>query len=219
MSLNMRSGDFSLTDLSGFLHNRLKDALPGPTAHEVMRARFTGKMKPTFEHSTPPRPGGVLVLLYEQEGMIRFPLIKRSEYAGVHSGQISLPGGKTEPGEDLVDTALREGEEEIGIKRNEVTILGRLSNFHVLPSNFLITPVVGMVETVPSFVPDPHEVARIFSASMDDLLRDDAIKESEVLVNGVIPMVAPHFEIDGEIVWGATAMILSEFRHIVHEMK
>lgn len=204
--------------LSDLLSERLKDALPGPSAHEIMRARYSGSLKPRFEHSLPPRPGSVLILLYEQHGRIWFPLIKRQEYAGVHSGQVSLPGGKAEPGEDLVETAVRESEEEIGVSRNELVVLGRLSNFHVLPSNILITPVVASCKNVPVFLPDPYEVARVFSASIEDLLEDNAIREKEIMVARDIQMSAPHFEVDGEIVWGATAMILSELRHVIQEI-
>lgn len=214
----MKPGNLSLQLLSQHLQERLKSALPGPTAHEVMRAKFNGKLKPRFEHTDPPRVGGVLILLFEQHNTICFPLIKRPVYAGVHSGQISLPGGKAEPGENLLDTALREGEEEIGISRKEVNVLGRLSNFHVLPSNFLITPVVGIVHSTPVFVPDSYEVARILHGRIDELLKPDAIKEKEIMVESGLALTAPHFEIDGEVVWGATAMILSELRHIIQEI-
>lgn len=214
----MRYKNLPLPELASLLTERLKDALPGPSAHEIMRAKYSGSLKPRFEHTKPPRPGSVIILLYEQHGKIWFPLIKRPEYIGVHSGQVSLPGGKAEPGEDLVETALRECEEEIGVSRDGVTIVGRLSNFHVLPSNILITPVVAATQNVPEFLPDPREVARVFSASVNELLEEDAVREKEISVTRDISMVAPHFEVDGEIVWGATAMVLSELRHVVQEI-
>lgn len=214
----MSKEKISLQNLSRVLDVRLKDALPGPLAHNIMRARATGELRPRFEHTSAPRMGSVLILLYEQDGIVRFPLIRRPVYRGVHSGQVSLPGGKAEPGENLVDTALREGEEEIGVPRQGLTILGRLSNFHVLPSNFLITPVVAATETLPVFIPDPYEVDRVLSGNVEDLLREDAIKETEILVGEKYKMSAPHFVIDGEIVWGATAMILNEFRSVVKEL-
>src|SRR5262245_26833582 len=116
------------------LRRRLKDGpLPGSSAHEPLRAQSVGDKRPVFEHKTPPKPGSVLILLYPDRGEIRFPLMKRPEYLGAHSGQVSLPGGKAEEGETAVETALREGEEEIGIRSGDVEVIGTLSPFFVIP--------------------------------------------------------------------------------------
>lgn len=200
------------------LEARLLQPLPGPMAHEPLRAIPTGIVKPTFTHQAPPRPGSVLILLYPDEGLIKFPLMKRPEYVGAHSGQISLPGGKGEEGEDAVQTALREGEEEIGARPSNIRVIGRMSDFFVIPSNFLVSPVVGFQPERPMFTPDPVEVVKILEASVEDIVRDDAIKTKEILAARVYPMLAPHFLIDDEIVWGATAMILNEFRWILKEV-
>ena len=201
------------------LKERLLDPLPGDSAHTPMRAIPIGDLTPRFDHSLPPKPGGVLILLYEDDaGLIRFPLIKRQEYTGAHSGQVSLPGGKAEQGEDPIVTALRECEEEIGVDRNSLVVLGRLTNFFVIPSNFIITPVVAIAASIPVFKPDPYEVARILSFPLRDLLNDDAIKQKEIVAAGKFRLMAPHFEIDGEIVWGATAMMLNEFRTILRDI-
>jgi 8-oxo-dGTP pyrophosphatase MutT (NUDIX family) len=197
------------------LAKRLQEPLPGPRAHEPLRAVPTGLIKPRFEHARPPRPGSVLILLYEQEGLLKFPLTKRPDYLGTHGGQISLPGGKAEPGESLIDTALREAEEEIGVKRSAVEVIGTLSEFFVIPSNFLITPVVAVTRLQPHFAPDPKEVVKIIHGAVDDLLKPDAVKHKEILAAKMFPMMAPHFEIEGEVVWGATAMILNEFRMVL----
>jgi len=198
------------------LREKLLDPLPGDSAHAPMRALPLGDLTPKFDHSLPPKPGGVLILLYEDEsGLVRFPLIKRQEYAGAHSGQVSLPGGKAEQGEDPIFTALRECEEEIGVDRNSLVVLGRLTNFFVIPSNFIITPVIAVADFIPAFKPDPYEVARVMSFSLYDLLRDDAIKQKEIEAAGRFRLMAPHFEIDGDIIWGATAMMLNEFRTVL----
>src|SRR5688500_8459180 len=157
------------------LVERLKRELPSALAHDPMRAIPVGPIKPRFKETFPVRTGSVLILLYEDSGEIKFPLIKRSDYPGAHGGQISLPGGKTELGEDSIDTALREAHEEIGIKMSDVTVLGRLSEFHVIPSNFLITPVVGAIEYKPEFIPDAYEVAKILNGTIADLIKDDAV--------------------------------------------
>ena len=124
-------------------------ALPSALAHDPLRAIPVGNIIPKLRHSHPPRPGSVLILLYEDRVTIKFPLTKRQEYAGAHSGQVSLPGGKAEPGEDAVTTALREAQEEIGIDTTTVEVIGRLSEFHVLRSNFMVTPVVASVPRLP----------------------------------------------------------------------
>jgi 8-oxo-dGTP pyrophosphatase MutT (NUDIX family) len=158
-------------------------------------------------------------MLYEDNGQVRFPLIKRQEYLGAHSGQISLPGGKAEPDEDAVETALREAEEEIGLNRNDVEVIGKLSDFFVIPSNFLVTPIIVAADGIPSLNPDPREVARILTGNVFDIARQDAILNKEIIAGGQFKMMAPHFEIEGEVVWGATAMILNELCHVIREIQ
>jgi len=199
------------------LADRLKNPLPGQQAHEPLRATPIGLIKPKFEHAVPAKPGSVIILLYELEGRTFFPLTKRPDYLGTHGGQISLPGGKAEPGESVIDTALREAEEEIGVIRNQIEIVGTLSEFFVIPSNFMVTPVVAYLKERPKFKPDPKEVVRIINGSLDQLVRDDAVHTKEILAAKMFPMLAPHFEIEDEVVWGATAMILNEFRMVVRE--
>lgn len=207
----------SLAELIQELDKRLKDPLPGTTAHEPLRARPVSGQFPDFGHKLPPKPGSVLILLYEENGVIKLPLTKRATYKGTHSAQISFPGGKAEAGENAIQTALREAEEEIGIHQAEVQVIGQLTNFDVIPSNFIVTPIVGALSYVPVFKPDPREVDKIIYAELTDLIREDAVYEEEILAGGLYPMIAPHFLIENEIVWGATAMMLNEFRTVVRE--
>ncbi len=200
------------------LSERLKKPLPGPVAHEPLRAIPTGIIKPRFDHSAPPKPGGVMILLYEDEGTLKFPLTKRPDYLGTHGGQISLPGGKAEAGESLIDTALREAEEEIGVTRANIEVIGTLTEFFVIPSNFIVTPVVGYLRNRAKFHPDPKEVVKIIHGSVNDLILPDAIKTKEILAAKMYTVMAPHFEIEGEVVWGATAMILNEFRFVLQNL-
>jgi 8-oxo-dGTP pyrophosphatase MutT (NUDIX family) len=197
------------------LRARLALPLPGDQAHAPLRATPVGSVIPRFEHKVAPKPGSVLILLYPDNDQILFPLIKRPDYLGAHSGQISLPGGKAEPGEDYIEAALREGEEEVGIRKESIKVIGRLSDFFVIPSNFLVVPVIGYVNHKPLFVPDPVEVVKIISGNINELVRDESVKEKEILAAGKFRMNAPHFEIEEEIVWGATAMMLNEFRIVL----
>ena len=196
---------------------RLKGPLPGPQAHESLRATPVGAIKPKFEHKGPPKPGSVLILLYPDEGHVKFPLTKRPEYLGAHSGQVSLPGGKAEANETIEQTALREGEEEIGIHPGSVEVIGRLSEFFVIPSNFIVTPVIAFQRTKPLFIPDPVEVVKILEGNIEEVIKEDAVAVKEIVAARIYPILAPHFLIDNEIVWGATAMMLNEFRMVFRE--
>jgi 8-oxo-dGTP pyrophosphatase MutT (NUDIX family) len=209
----------TLAELESLLSKRLVSPFTGNSAHSVMRARAMDDRFPNFTHKLPPRPGAVLILLYQDGNQIHFPIIRRQEYVGAHSGQVSLPGGKTEPGENPIQTALREAEEEIGIDRALPRVLGQLTNFFVIPSNFVITPIVATIDHIPVFKPDTYEVAAVLSADLQSLINDDAIMEAEIVAAGQYKMMAPHFILDQAMVWGATAMILNEFRQVVRELK
>jgi 8-oxo-dGTP pyrophosphatase MutT (NUDIX family) len=201
------------------LEKRLGEKLPAALAHEVMRATRSDNSPIQFNHSVPPRPGAVLLLLYPGvDGAINFPLIKRPDYTGTHSGQVSFPGGKSEPGETAIQTALREAQEEIGVNPNDVQVIGVLSEFFVMPSNFMVTPVVGYMNKRPELVPDKIEVVRILEGDVRRLMPDESITISEIVVAKTHRLKAPHFLIDNEIVWGATAMMLNEFRYVLKEI-
>jgi 8-oxo-dGTP pyrophosphatase MutT (NUDIX family) len=200
------------------LKKRLGKPLPGSSAHEQMRAVPIGPLVPRFEHAQPPRPGSVLILLFPDEAGFSFPLIRRPDYGGTHSGQVSLPGGKAEAGEDSVATALREAWEEVGVPQHLVEVVGTLSPFFVIPSNFMVTPVIGFAPIRPLFTADAVEVERILFGNLADLIRQDAVREKEILAARRFPLRAPYFEIDGEVVWGATAMMLNELRLVLREI-
>jgi 8-oxo-dGTP pyrophosphatase MutT (NUDIX family) len=208
--------DFEI--LTDQLKERLQKPLPGRIAHESLRATPVGSVLPKFEHKIPPKPGSVLILLFPEDGTIKIPLTKRANYSGAHSGQISLPGGKREPGEDAITNALRESDEEIGLDRSHVEVLGLLTDFFVIPSNYLVTPVVAISRKKPLLMVDHVEAVKILECDLLELMADDAIHTKEIVAAKQFRMIAPHFEVEGEIVWGATAMMLNEFRLIVREI-
>jgi 8-oxo-dGTP pyrophosphatase MutT (NUDIX family) len=131
---------------------------------------------------------------------------------------VSFPGGKAEAGENTIQTALREAEEEVGVHPSEVNVIGVLSDFFVVPSNFMVTPVVGYAKKRPQFVADKVEVVRIMEGDVRSLLPAEAIHVSEIVVAKTYKLQAPHFIVDSEMVWGATAMMLNELRVVINEI-
>ncbi|MCU0370344.1 MAG: CoA pyrophosphatase [Bacteroidales bacterium] len=162
------------------------------------------------------RKAGVLVLFYPVNGGISLVLIKRAEYPGVHSGQISFPGGGMEEGDqDIIATALRETEEEIGVDSATVFPVGKLSDLFIPPSNFLVTPVVGYTLERPEFRPDPEEVDRILEVPLDHLLDENTRQEHDITIFPAVDIKVPCFYVEGNIIWGATAMMLNELIDII----
>ena len=160
----------------------------------------------------------VLILLYPKttDGEVMTVLIQRPSYEGVHGGQISLPGGRSETtDQDLKETALRESKEEIGIDPDKISILGALTELYIPPSNYLVLPFVGYTMEKPVFKPDPEEVAEIIEINLEDLTDERNVKQKEIYVRPGISVFGPCFEINGSIIWGATAMMLNEFREIL----
>lgn len=163
------------------------------------------------------RAAGVLVLLYPHDGTWHFPLMKRVEDGLVHGGQISLPGGSQEAGESLRETALREACEEIGAACAEVDVLGQLSAIYIPPSNFLVTPTVGYVDRRPDFHCDSREVAELIEVPLSTLFDQAVVKREPWPLRGATVEV-PFYQIGPHKVWGATAMILSEFSMVLNDI-
>jgi 8-oxo-dGTP pyrophosphatase MutT (NUDIX family) len=156
----------------------------------------------------------VMISLYKDDNQWRFPLIKRVEDDYVHSGQVGLPGGRIEEGESIIEAALRETEEEIGIKANNIEVIGTLTELQIPVSDFLVHPVVGIMNCEPEWVIEYREVAEVFTVSVDDVCNPDIMK-SEIRQFKRGPVRVPYFLLHKHKVWGATAMILSEFRELL----
>ena len=165
------------------------------------------------------RRAAVLMLLYPRAEQLYLPMIVRPIYAGVHSGQIALPGGKVEPQDaSLVATALRETEEEIGVRVPEAQVLGELSELYIPPSNFIVTPVLAYTEVQPTYQPDPTEVAKVLDLPLSAFTKP--INQSTVSVKAMkdVTLEAPCYVIDGRVIWGATAMMMSELLAILEAL-
>ncbi|MFW5942609.1 MAG: NUDIX hydrolase [Chloroflexota bacterium] len=157
-----------------------------------------------------PRQGAVLLLLYNKSDQIHLVLTRRHDDLPFHAGQVSLPGGRREGAETLQQTALREAYEEVGVRTDPITILGGLTPLYIAPSDFEVHPFVGWHRQTPGFVPQPGEVAEIIETPLRDLLRSE-VREEETWEHYGDPIQVPFFRIGPHKVWGATAMILSEF--------
>jgi 8-oxo-dGTP pyrophosphatase MutT (NUDIX family) len=137
-------------------------------------------------------------------------LILRPTYPGVHSGQIGLPGGGQEPVDrDLIDTALRETYEEVGVHKSQYTVLGQLTPLYVSASNYIVQPSVAWIDYRPEFHIDPYEVAELIEAPLRTLL-DPATRRVEPWTLRGRAVEVPYFAVGEHFVWGATAMMLSE---------
>jgi len=158
-----------------------------------------------------PRQAAVLLLLYPDADDLRLPLTVRSDRLPSHRGEVSLPGGAIDPGEDgPISAALREAHEELGVSPDAVTVWGTLSPLYIPPSNFRITPVVGMIDHAPVLRPNAAEVSAVITVTVRELLDPALVVEEQWTLRGAEVRV-PFFAIDGHKVWGATAIVLSEF--------
>lgn len=198
------------------LERVLQLPLPGKSAQMIMSPIPVDmrRFEPVFPSNH--RKSGVLILFYPADKGTYFPLIKRPEYDGFHSGQVAFPGGKMEIGdENIVHTALREAEEEVGVGRGLVQVLGKLSDLYIPTSNFLVSPIIGFLEKRPVFIPEAKEVSRVIQAELPLLFKPENRKRKILTLGPNLNLDTPYFEIDGEVVWGATAMILSELIQVL----
>lgn len=199
------------------LKDRLNKPLPGIEAQyemaPVTRAKFDVK---TLDPTTY-KKSAVILLLYSYNGSCYIPLIKRNEYDGKHSNQVGLPGGKfDEQDENLISTGLRELHEEIGVKKQDVRILGALTPLYIPVSNFYVEPFIAVYEEDNiRFNVDAREVKQLIQLDTE-LLKQDSLIEHEGIVSGDgYKLKTPYFNVEGEVIWGATAMILNEFKKLI----
>ena len=164
-----------------------------------------------------PKDSAVLILFYSDNGELKFPLIRRPAYDGHHSGQMAFPGGKRDHTDvNIIATAIRETCEEIGICHSFIDVLGCLSPLHIPISNMVVTPVVAFTEVQPQFIRCEKEVEEIFTVSIKELLNPDS-KKSELWNYREKDWMVPFYLLQGQKVWGATAMILSELEELIKQ--
>ena len=204
-----------LSKLAQKLQIRLINNLPGKD--EQWRMRVTSDKSYNFDNTEEDAiQSAVLILLYEENGVICFTLTERTQTVEHHRGQISLPGGAREADEKLSSTAIRETQEEIGIYADDVDLIGALSPLFVPVTGFIINPFVGIINENFDPQPAPEEVETVISVHVNELLNDDNELQEKRNLRGY-DMNIPYFLLSGHKVWGATAMILSEFKTVLKE--
>ena len=197
--------------------DRIQQPLPGPEAQYAMAPQMRLPKDDYLKNDNSPRESAVMILLYPHQGETHLVLIERPTYEGAHSGQISFPGGRVEPEDDsLATTALRETEEEVGVYRDTITVIGEMTDLYIPASRFLVYPFIGYVEEKPAFVPEPKEVAQILEVPVRYLSQPHVRKETEMRLFNNMRVTTPYFDVQGRVVWGATAMMLSEFLHLTN---
>ncbi len=202
------------------LKDRLQTQLPGKQAHQKMLARVTDIPS---QIPSDARASAVLSLIFPQEDELYLLLIKRTEDGSVHSGQISFPGGRQEPEDtDLRATALREAQEEVGIISSEVDILGGLTHLYIPVSNFLVYPFVAFAEKRPEYRLSTKEVAHVIEVPVREFLSENhkkTVRIASAADKTFVRKVNAYELSDGSVIWGATAMILSELEEIMTEQQ
>ncbi len=199
------------------LKQQLNKPLPGRSAQY--------KMAHAVRLNYPPPPANAriactLTLLYPKAESWHLLLIQRMSTNNPndrHSGQISFPGGGIEQvDQTLAATALRETNEEVGVKSEDIELLGKLTELYIPVSNFLVHPFVGKIDYAPQFIPQPSEVKSIIETPLELLRQPQTIKKKDLKVSDTITLKGvPYYDVQGHVVWGATAMMLSEFLDIL----
>ena len=198
----------------------LEATLPAKEAHYKM-APFERiqNMEKLELQSKNPKIAAVMMLFYPKNGRTHIVLIVRNSYEGVHSAQIAFPGGKFEPEDKTFEiTALRETFEEIGIHPDRIEILRQFTHLYIPPSDFLVYPFLGICREEILFIPDSSEVAAIIELPLSIFLGEEVMVSVTISTSYANDIMVPAFKLGEHIVWGATAMMLSELKEVLKKV-
>lgn len=202
------------------LKKTIEKGLPGEEAHQLLMPLKRPLSSVAKNDATSYRESAVGIVLHPFNQSIHCILIRRPSYAGVHSGQISFPGGKRDASDlDLEFTARRECFEEINLPHHHADLIHPLTEVFIPVSKFSVQPYIFYTENLPQLTPDDREVEEIISFDLFDLTRNTEIPRTTIPMNAGFTMKdVPYFKIQGHIVWGATAMMLGEMKVLLERM-
>lgn len=195
--------------------------LPAEVSHFKMVPPFRQELlKKQKEAIKEAKHAGVLSLFYPDEDMeTKFVLILRKTYKGVHSAQVAFPGGKLEAQDaSMRDTALRETFEEVGVPIDTVQIVRSISQVYIPPSNFYVHPFIGFTQTTPQFIKQDDEVEALIEIDLEHFLDEQSLISKKVKTSYSIEVEVPAFKLNDYVVWGATAMMLSEIKDLLKQL-
>jgi 8-oxo-dGTP pyrophosphatase MutT (NUDIX family) len=202
-----------------FFQNLLNQELPGEDAHITMSSPYRGRYSKQQIEKFLPKTSAVLLLFHQLSNEWHIVLTERKKYEGVHSGQISFPGGRQEHNESFLETALRETKEEIGVDTHKFSIVGNLTELYVPPSNFIIYPFVAYSLEKLNFQKEDKEVEEIINVPISFFLDDSNRTFQKVKVAQNMMIEVPAFVYQERVIWGATAAILAEILHLIKQTK
>jgi len=195
--------------------------LPAEVSHFKMVPPFRQELlKKQKEAIKKAKHAGVLALFYPDKDIeTKFVLILRKTYKGVHSAQVAFPGGKLETQDaSLQDAALRETFEEVGVPINAVQIVRSISQVYIPPSNFYVQPFIGFTQTTPEFIKQDDEVEALIEIDLEHFLDEQSLISKKVKTSYSIEVEVPAFKLNDYVVWGATAMMLSEIKDLLKQL-
>jgi len=207
----------SINNIDPFIEDLIKEfqkGLPGSEAQQKMSPSIRNH---SDEKNDPrlARDSSVLILFYQKGEKLYFPLIERTNGNHKHSGQISLPGGKYELSDkNLVETAIRETEEELGLLGEKIHIIGPITGLYIPISNFQVQPIIAYYDDLPQFKADSFEVNQIIETEIQELFNKKN-KHEEIIHKNGFEIKAPYYDVKGHKLWGATAMIVSELEELL----
>lgn len=204
-----------------FLPKIKKIDLPGQDAQILLAPDFRKESLKVSYDTNKAKKAGVMILFYPgQHDETRLVLILRKSYKGVHSNQVALPGGKLESQDkNLIETALRETEEEIGVKSSTVEVIRSMTELYIPPSNYIVQPTLAKVDYIPTFKRQISEVEKIIPVKLENLILPSNMKPGLISTSYAGKREVMSYQLNGYTIWGATAMILSELQVLLKNIK
>lgn len=195
--------------------------LPGEEAQfEMAPIERLAELKKEAKKKKTAKQAAVMALFYPSEKNETYLiLILRKTYKGVHSAQVGFPGGKLEPeDESLQDTALRETEEEVGVSREAIAVLKKMTEIYIPPSKYFVQPYIGITRATPKFIPQEEEVEALIEVPLSQFLDDTVLGTETLSTSYATNIEVPAYFLNDTMVWGATAMMLSEIRSLLKQV-